>query len=117
MTWSTSEVAVCCSNELGEVGRALAQLLQQSRILDGDDGLGGEILYQLDLLVGEWPYFLPKNDEGADILIVLQHRHTENCPRTNGFDEGHDAGIAHKIGLVCPHISNVSNRLGIDHAD
>ena len=32
---------------------ALAQFVQQSRILDGDDGLVGEGLDQLDLLVGE----------------------------------------------------------------
>ena len=55
MTWSTSEVAVCCSSSevggaLGEVGGALAQFVQQPRVLDGDDGLGGEVLYQCDLL-------------------------------------------------------------------
>ena len=31
----------------------LAQLVEQARVLDGDDRLGGEILDQLDLLVGE----------------------------------------------------------------
>jgi hypothetical protein len=36
----------------------LAQLIEQSCVLDGNDGLGGEVLYQLDLLVGEWPNFL-----------------------------------------------------------
>ena len=30
-----------------------AQLVEQPRVLDGDDGLVGEILNQLDLLVGE----------------------------------------------------------------
>ncbi len=30
-----------------------AQLVEQARILDRDDGLGGEILDQFDLLVGE----------------------------------------------------------------
>src|SRR4029078_11838384 len=31
----------------------LAQLVEQPRVLDGDDGLGGEILKQLDLPLGE----------------------------------------------------------------
>ena len=40
---------------LGEVVGALAQLVEQARILDGDDRLRGEVRYQLDLLVGERP--------------------------------------------------------------
>ena len=30
-----------------------AQLVEQARVLDGDDGLGGEGLDELDLFVGE----------------------------------------------------------------
>ena len=37
MTPKTSEVAVCCSQRL-------AQFVQQARVLDGDDCLGGKIL-------------------------------------------------------------------------
>ena len=44
MTFSTSEVAVCCSSDFGEIVGALAQLVEQPRVLDGDDGLRGEIL-------------------------------------------------------------------------
>ena len=43
-----------------------AQLIKQPRILDGDDGLGGEVLDQLDLLVGERPYFLTVNTYDAN---------------------------------------------------
>jgi hypothetical protein len=32
---------------------AIAQLVEQRRILDGDDGLGGEALQHLDLLVAK----------------------------------------------------------------
>ena len=42
MTLSTSEVAVCCSSDREIVVRA--QLVEQPRVLDGDDGLGGEVL-------------------------------------------------------------------------
>ena len=33
-----------------------AQLIEQARVLDGDDGLGGEVRDQLDLLVGNGPH-------------------------------------------------------------
>ena len=62
MTFSTSAVAVCCS--LGKIDSA--QLIEQPRILDGDDGLGGEVLHQFDLLVGEWPYLLAVDHDRTD---------------------------------------------------
>ena len=40
MTLSTSAVAVCCDDSERSVR---AQLLEQPRILDGNDGLPGEI--------------------------------------------------------------------------
>ncbi len=52
MTRNTSDVAVCCSSDCSVIS-ALTQLVEQPRILDGDDGLGGEVVNQLDLLVGE----------------------------------------------------------------
>ena len=36
---------------------ALAQLVEKACVLDGDDSLGGEVLHQLDLLVGERAHF------------------------------------------------------------
>ena len=59
MTLSTSAVAVCCSERF-------AQLVEQPRVLDGDDGLGGEVLDQLDLLVGEGPNLLAIDNESAN---------------------------------------------------
>ena len=40
-----------------------AQLVEQPRVLDGDDGLSGEVLDQLDLLVGERPDLLAVDSE------------------------------------------------------
>ena len=56
-----------------------AQLVEQARILDGDNGLRGEVLHQLDLLVGEWPHLLAVDDDRADQLVVLEHRHAQQC--------------------------------------
>ena len=91
MTLSTSAVAVCCCSDSQIVG-ALAQLVEQPRVLDGDDGLGGEVLNQLDLLVGEWTYLLAIDDEGADQLVVLEHRHAKNSTAAAEFDGGHGDG-------------------------
>ena len=51
MTCNTSAVAVCCSS----ASRCLGD---QPRVLHRDHRLGGEILQQRDLLVGEWPDLL-----------------------------------------------------------
>ena len=61
MTLSTSAVAVCCCSDC-------SQFIEQPRVLDGDDGLGGEVLHQLDLLVGERSNLLAVDDDSADQL-------------------------------------------------
>ena len=48
---------------LAKIVGALAQLVQQPRILDGDDGLRGEVLDQLDLLVGKRADLLAIDDD------------------------------------------------------
>ncbi len=75
MILSTSAVAVCCC-------RDFAQLVEQPCILDGDDGLSGKVLHQRDLLVGEGADLLAVNDDGADQLILLEHRDSNVRPRT-----------------------------------
>src|SRR6516225_2499153 len=55
----------------GEIARALAQLVEQPRVLDGDDGLGGEILNKRDLLVCERPDLLPQNGDHTNQLVIL----------------------------------------------
>ena len=69
----------------GEVGGALAQLVQQPRILNGDDGLGGKVRDQLDLLVGEGTNFLAGQGEGANQFAFFQHRHGDECPYAAKF--------------------------------
>ncbi len=94
MTFSTSEVAVCCSSASLEIVRALAQLVEQPRVLDGDDRLIGEILHQLDLLVGERPHFLAVDDDNANQLVFLEHRHGEDSPIAAKLGSGHGDWIA-----------------------
>jgi hypothetical protein len=45
---------------LSEVGRALVQFVEQSRVLDGDDRLRCEVLDEFDLLISESANFLSR---------------------------------------------------------
>ena len=65
-----------------------AQLVEQPGVLDGDDGLRGEILHQRDLLIGERPHLLAVDSDPPDQLVVLEHRHD---------DEGASAGQVEKL--------------------
>ncbi len=44
----------------------LAQFVEQPRVLDGDNGLGGEILQQFNLFVGEGAHLLAIDRQDAD---------------------------------------------------
>ena len=80
----------------------LAQLVEQARVLDRDDGLRGEARQQLDLLVAKGPDFLPEDGDRADQHIVLEHRHANGrsraaerrCP-AGGDLPGVVNGVAH----------------------
>ena len=56
----------------------LAQLVEQPSILDGDDGLSGEVGEQLNLLGRKWSHLLAVNGKGADELILLKHGHDDS---------------------------------------
>ncbi len=58
-----------------KIARALAQFVEQADILDGDDGLVGEGLEQLDLRFGECFDPVARHGDRAERIAVLQHRH------------------------------------------
>ena len=57
---------------LAQVVGALPQLVEQPRVLDGDNGLIGEILNQFDLLISEWAYLLSVNGNYPDQYLVFE---------------------------------------------
>ena len=67
MTLSTSAVAVCCC-------KRFAQFVEEPRILDGDDGLGGETVNELDLFLGERPNLGAIDRNCADWFALFEHR-------------------------------------------
>ena len=46
--------------------KRLAQFIEQPRVLDGDDRLGGEILQQFNLFVGEGAHLVAIDRQDAD---------------------------------------------------
>src|SRR5262249_28477304 len=101
---------------LAEIGRALAQFIEEAGILDGDYGLGGEIREQLDLLLCERPHFLAVDDDRADQVVILEHGHGEKRPRAAFLDGGDANGIAFPIRLLCAKIANVDRSSGLREA-
>src|SRR5207253_8033264 len=54
-----------------------AQLGEQPRVLNGDDGLRGEVRHQLDLFIGKWQNALAVNRDCADEIVFLEHRNQQ----------------------------------------
>ena len=76
--WLISPSARSSPTELTKLVGTFAQLSREPRILDGDDGLGGEILDKIDLLVVKRLDFLAVDDEAPDHLAILKHRHADH---------------------------------------
>ena len=74
ITLSTSAVAVCCcSDSRSSLSRRVFSMAMTA--------WSAKFRHQLDLLVGEWTDLLPKDADGADQLVLLEHRHDEERPR------------------------------------
>src|SRR5262249_23705364 len=55
----------------------LAQLAEQSRVLNGDDGLGGESRHEFYLLLGKWVHLISREREDTDRAPLTQERYAE----------------------------------------
>ena len=74
MTLSTSAVAVCCcSDSRSSLSRRVFSMAMTA--------CAAKVLHQLDLLVGERPNLLTIDDDDADQLVLLEHRHDEKSAR------------------------------------
>ena len=97
--------------------RALAQFVEQPRVLDGDDGLSGEVRHQLDLLVGERPYLLAIDDDGPEHLAFFQHRNRDHRADAGDIDCGYRQGIAVEIGPGRTQVGNLDRLPGLRSTD
>ena len=101
----------------GKIIGALAQLVQEPRILYGDDSLAGKARYQSYLLVSERTNLLAVYGERTDQFILLQHRNCQRRPRASKFDGSNGAGIAPvNVARRLRSIANMNRRLRHQHA-
>ena len=93
----------------------ITQLVEQPRVLNGDDGLRGEVGDQLDLLVGKRANLLSENDECTDELVVFEHRHAQSAALAslNGRDKYR---IALEVSAVARGIRYVDDLFGREDA-
>src|SRR5262245_60616405 len=89
-----------------------AQLIEQACVLDRNDGLGGEVRDQLDVLVGEGTDFLTKDGNDSNELIVLEHRNIDGGPNTTELDGIHHHRVTLFIRFRCRQIEEVGRLLG-----
>ena len=68
----------------------------------------GEVLDQLDLLVGERPHLLAINGERTDELVVLEHRHNNQCTHPGDIGGGNRQWMASEIGAVFSEVGNLN---------
>src|SRR5262249_37202009 len=101
---------------LAEIVGALASLVEQACVLDGDPRLGGEILHQRNLLVCEWSNFLPVDGDGTNQPAFLEHRHLDEGARTGKFDQSDRQGIVLLVSRVLRVVGNVEQLLRCGHA-
>ncbi len=88
-----------------------AQFVEQPSVLDGDDGLCGEILNQLDLLVGKGAHLLAVDIDRADQLVVFQQRHFDQRPAARDFDSRDAQRIAFGISLALGDVFDLDEPL------
>ena len=95
----------------GQIVGALAQFIEKAGILDGDDGLGGELLEKRDLLVREALRFLPENHDAADHALVLQQRHGQKAARAPEIDQGAAVRLARTVSIRLQQVDELDMRL------
>jgi hypothetical protein len=112
---STSEVAVRCSSASVSSCVRPPQFVEQPRVLDGDNGLGGEVFDEVDFPVVESSYLLPVDDYCSNYFTVFEHRHDKK--RSDAADLRKSDGVL--IGWVgshmLPYVSNLDGLFGLSH--
>src|SRR5262249_25313137 len=88
--------------------QGLPQFVEQAGVLDRNDRLGGKILNQLDLLIGERAYLLTVDGDYADEVVLLEHGYLQNRPRTRDVNQRDGSLSASEISLICLNVRNMN---------
>src|SRR5215467_7845471 len=92
--------------------QAFAQLVEQARVLDGDDRLRGEIADKLNLLIGKGADFLAIDVDRTDQLVFFEHRDVDKSPGASQFEEtgAHGIALVDRLGLDIGNLSRLFRR-------
>src|SRR5262245_66261097 len=61
------------------------------------------------MLVREWAHLLAVDDNGADYLVILQHRHHKKGPSAGRFSDSDKTPSAGEITLIQPNVSDMDH--------
>src|SRR6516164_9809703 len=86
-----------------------AQLVEQPRVLDGDDRLRGEVLQQFDLLVGERAHLLAIDGDRSNQLFLFEHWNEKKAAGTASIRKLNEGWRTVEIGFLRPDVGNVNN--------
>ena len=96
---------------VAEVGGALTQLIAQSRVLDGDDSLGGEVSYKFNLLIGETAHLLAIKSDYADEFTFLKQGRVKKSTDTTKVNECDEVVVTLFVSGVFCAVCNVKQLL------
>jgi hypothetical protein len=90
---------------------ALAQLVEQSRVLDGNDSLGGEVSYKFNLLIGETAHLLAIKSDYADEFTFLKQGRVKKSTDTAKVNECDEVVVTLFVRRVFCAVGNVKQLL------
>ena len=91
-----------CDVALGQFSGAVAQLAEQAGVLHRDHRLGGEVLQQGDLPVGERAHFLAVDVNEAQHGVAFSQRHNQRGAGATQIDHGPAVGVALPVRRPLP---------------
>ena len=89
---------------LRKISGALPQLVEQPRVLNGNDGLSGEVRDQGDLLVGEGAHFSTVDRNNSNKLIFLEHWHSDDSANAAKFNSFNYPGMTLGVRFRCRYV-------------
>src|SRR5438093_1333830 len=104
----------CCPFRLAESRCRLDKRVQhrlqiESRAADDLEHVGGR-----DLLIGEWADLAAIDGDHTEHVVLLDHRHVDQCPDAAKFDRSNQNGVAVEIGLLRTQVRNLDWLPGLD---
>jgi hypothetical protein len=87
--------------------KGLPQFAEQSRVFDGDDGLGGKVCKQGDLLVAKGADLLANQTDPTNEFVGFQHWGRYKRSRAPKFDGGYSLRVPADVSRIDGQIGDM----------